>query len=355
MINVIFNDINTEIMPKQLEQFEKYCKVLQWGRRHPTRFVEQFFNMQLTDMQKWIFLSSWVPRFNVWLLSRNSGKALSLDTKVYCNEKVYNEKNNCYEYKDVVKTIGELRVGDKIYDDTNKLTEVIHLNPVVFDDEFDIYFEGGEVIKCNQDHLWFIYDKKLNEYFVIDTRTIFWFLNNPSQDKEFLIPTIDKKFKKIVSVEHKLYKIPMRCITVNNKDGLFLCGEKKTITHNSYLASIFLMARALLLPHTNSYIMAPSGGQAQETFTKLENIAKNNIASAVGISSVFIDETMRMNSKADPFTHDNKSYSVSLYNGSTINTLNSVAKNIVGIRLIQVVLRFIGFFKNLKIINGQNR
>ncbi len=92
------------------------------------------------------------------------------------------------------------------------------------------------------------------------------------------------------------------------------------------------MARALLLPNTNTYIMAPSGGQAQGTFTKLENLAKGNIASVIGVSSVFLDECVRMNSTADPFTHAKQSYSVELYNGSTINTLNSVIKNIVGIR-----------------------
>lgn len=174
MINVIFNDFNYEILPKKLETFEKYCKVLQWGRQHPTRFAEQFMNLQFTDMQKWVFLSSWVPSNIVWLLSRSSGK--------------------------------------------------------------------------------------------------------------------------------------------------------------SYMAAIFLMIRALLFPHTNSYILAPSGSQAQETFTKMENIAKNNIASAVGVTRVFLNETVKYNSKADPFTHNAQSYTVSLYNGSTINTLNSVAKNIVGIR-----------------------
>ena len=100
----------------------------------------------------------------------------------------------------------------------------------------------------------------------------------------------------------------------------------------SFLSSPFMMARALLLPNTNTYIMAPSGNQAQTTFTKLEDLAKGNIASVLGVSSVFLDECVRMNAKADAFVHDKNSYHVELYNGSTINTLNSVAKNIVGIR-----------------------
>ena len=79
-----------------------------------------------------------------------------------------------------------------------------------------------------------------------------------------------------------------------------------------------------------SYIMGPTGSQAQETFTKMQDLAKNNIASVLGVSSFFLDETVRINSKADPLTHDKSGYTVTLYNGSEVNTLNSVAKNIVG-------------------------
>lgn len=78
--------------------------------------------------------------------------------------------------------------------------------------------------------------------------------------------------------------------------------------------------------------MGPTGGQAQETFTKMEDMAKNNIASLVGVSSVFLDECVRANSKADPFSHGKEGFHVELYNGSEVSSLNSVAKNIVGIR-----------------------
>ncbi len=143
----------------------------------------------------------------------------------------------------------------------------------------------------------------------------------------------DKHYQKaIVNIIKTGKKIPMRCITVSNHSGLFLCGDNYTVTHNSFLAAPFMMARAMLLPNTNTYIMGPSGGQSQETFQKMEDIAKGNIASLLGTSSVFLDECVRQNAAADPFTHPKSGYSVSLYNGSTINTLNSVIKNIVGIR-----------------------
>lgn len=110
---------------------------------------------------------------------------------------------------------------------------------------------------------------------------------------------------------------------------VWLCSRA---TGKSFMASVFLMLRSLLFANNNCYIMAPSGNQSQETFTKMEDIAKKNISSLTGTTDVFFNECMRMNSIADPFTHSKQGFTVSLYNGSTVNSLNSVAKNIVGIR-----------------------
>ena len=110
---------------------------------------------------------------------------------------------------------------------------------------------------------------------------------------------------------------------------VWLCSRA---TGKSFMASVFLMLRSLLFANNNCYIIAPSGNQSQETFTKMEDIAKKNIASLTGTTDVFFNECMRMNSIADPFTNSKQGFTVSLYNGSTVNSLNSVAKNIVGIR-----------------------
>lgn len=548
MVSPIFNLLDCEILPKRKEIFDKYCKIIRWGRANPTRFIEDFFKLQLTDMQKYVLMSSWIPANVVWLMGRNSRKCLSLDTPVYFKVK---DRGNKYEKKNV----GELQVGDLIYDADGLLTEVIHLNPVIIEDGYEVEFEDGEKILCNAEHLWYVrdvnfdknnrYEDKMVErstdfiythfkdrfkkkdgfrdfrFYVPITKPIqypdiqylpippyalgVWLGDGNSHDsgitsanydceemkqhlldcgvksvfiqkpkgrdtistlyldrkkeidkdedlnreisqtfikklrflgvfnnkhiperymygtvqerlellqrlmdtdgtvdnrngncsfsrsryelcvqvqqllaslgikatitekkmkyvkqdgtlakswevffttgKDFPCFKLKRKFdllkdtrsqyqlqKAIVNVTKTGRKIPMRCITVSNHSGLFLCGNNYTVTHNSYLVTPFMMARALLLPNTNTYIMAPSGGQAQGTFTKLEDLAKGNIASVIGVSSVFLDECVRMNSTADPFTHAKQSYSVELYNGSTINTLNSVIKNIVGIR-----------------------
>jgi len=45
MINATFSDYDYQLLPKRQEQFEKYCKIIQWGRQHPTHFIEDFFKI----------------------------------------------------------------------------------------------------------------------------------------------------------------------------------------------------------------------------------------------------------------------------------------------------------------------
>lgn len=73
MINVIYNRTDYEILERQKEAFDKYCQIIQWGRRNPTRFMEQFLELELTDHQKYCVLGTWATSTAVWLMSRNSG------------------------------------------------------------------------------------------------------------------------------------------------------------------------------------------------------------------------------------------------------------------------------------------
>ena len=152
MINVIFNDPHYEIMPKRKEMFDKYCKILQWGRRHPTRFAEQFFNLQLTDHQKWLFLNSWIPGSVVWVCSRATGKADHLYTPVFPVLSRYSGSQK------IPKIIGDLKVGDWIYDENCKPVQVKQLHPIVLDEEYKVYFSDGDVISCNGVHQWCVFD-----------------------------------------------------------------------------------------------------------------------------------------------------------------------------------------------------
>lgn len=534
MINVLFNDYKYDLVPKKKETYEKYCKILKWGRQNPVAFIETFMNIQLLDHQKYVFLSSWTPATVVWLMSRSSGKAEVLYTPIY--KQINKDDSENFRYEKVL--LKDIKQGDYILGGDGKPTKVIKLNPIVIEDSYEITFDDGTKIRCNKEHLWNVEDVIYNKRHktpglvqTVDTEFMsdkFWYdgrnrfkvpnippieyserklplepylmglflgdgskntpiiysdpqdveiekeilenINNyngfyyvidnpPSITKEKLIrirhknDVLDKNGKvhksvycdrlrelgvfnnkhipniyKYCSVQQRLdllaglfdsdgyaskighqrfiqkdkqmaydvkeileslgarctiswgksshayevqcsldgnimplFKLPrklnrqkqikkptyrkaiikiektnqkesMRCITVDNDTGTFVCGDNPIITHNSYLTSPFIMARSLLIPNHNTYIMAPAGNQAQLNFQKLEDLAKGQIASVLGVSSFFLDECVRLNAKADPFTHSKQSYTVGLYNGSTINTLNSVAKNIVGVR-----------------------
>lgn len=131
--------------------------------------------------------------------------------------------------------------------------------------------------------------------------------------------------------------------------GIEMLDFQKYIIYNSWFASfilwlicrngakstdmgIFIMLKSILFPYHNAYILGNSGEQSKETFKKIEKIAKKEIESFTGCTDVFIEELQKWNSNADGFTHNPASWSCELFNGSTINTLNSDIVNIKGKR-----------------------
>ena len=92
-------------------------------------------------------------------------------------------------------------------------------------------------------------------------------------------------------------------------------------TGKSFIASLYIMARAILFPGSKIWIMSGTAQQAQDTFTKLEDLAKHNITSVKGGQSIFMNEVVKNNANTDGFLHDKSSYSTELYNMSTIVTL----------------------------------
>lgn len=98
----------------------------------------------------------------------------------------------------------------------------------------------------------------------------------------------------------------------------------------SLLAAIYMMTRALLFPYYQINLLNVSARQSQDTFLKMENIAKKQIASIVGSSDVFYNEVVRSNTGGDGFLHREQSYFCQLYNGSTVTSLVGTPKTIVG-------------------------
>lgn len=65
-----------DMTTKRYNEKIEFSEFLQWGRRNPSRFTEEIFNVQLMDYQRYLIDSSWTTPFCVWAMSRNGGKSL---------------------------------------------------------------------------------------------------------------------------------------------------------------------------------------------------------------------------------------------------------------------------------------
>ena len=65
-----------DMTTKKYNEKVNLSEFLQWGRRNPSRFTEEIFNVQLMDYQRYLIDSSWNVPFCVWAMSRNGGKSL---------------------------------------------------------------------------------------------------------------------------------------------------------------------------------------------------------------------------------------------------------------------------------------
>lgn len=92
----------------------------------------------------------------------------------------------------------------------------------------------------------------------------------------------------------------------------------------STVIDLILMAKDMLFCNVWTYIASGSGSQAEETFTKLEQIANDNIDEMKGSTgNIFKQEVEIKNAAGDGFSHGSDGFKYSLYNGSFTQTLNS--------------------------------
>jgi len=109
-------------------------------------------------------------------------------------------------------------------------------------------------------------------------------------------------------------------------------------------AGIYTMLRSLLLPFHATYFLGNTGDQSKEVFLKIEKIAKREIESFTGSTEFFMEEVRPSGTSGDGWSHLPASYKVELFNGASINTLNSDIINIKGKRANLVVFDESGWF-----------
>lgn len=344
-ITILNKPSNKEISQRKLETYDKYSKIIQWGRAYPVEFTSRFMGIELLDMQKYAFYNSWSRDFVLWLESRNAGKALALDTPIPTSTGH--------------TTIVELNVGDKILNEYGKPTTITFLSPIFFNHNcYELEFDDGEKIVADESHNWMIPRIVTKDRFEIQCNDVFTTLRLFKMLNEgYRIYVPDnfsfKGLKEIVNIT-KTKSVPTRCLQVNNSSHLFLCGKNGIVTHNTTKLAVYTMARSLLFPFHVTYFLGNTGDQAKEVYKKVEKIAKKEIESFAGCTDIFFNELRKNGVNSDGFVHNPASFTCTLFNGAEINTLNSDITNIKGKRANLVCFDEAGWFSDELFVQAEN-
>ena len=195
------------------------------------------------------------------MVSRKGGKALALDTKIPTPEGF--------------TTMGSLKVGDQVFDENGKPCNVTFITPVMYDHKcYKITFSDGEVITADADHNWYV-QRYRSKWHVETTHDII--LNGiegvkvPTCDSS----TFDKGVKYITKIE-ETESVPVKCITVDSPNHLYLCGNN-TVTHNTATAAAIgiLCAIADNEPGAEIDLVANSRHQAKIAFKQSSNFCES--------------------------------------------------------------------------------
>lgn len=125
-----------------------------------------------------------------------------------------------------------------------------------------------------------------------------------------------ERFYGIEFLDYQKYVFMMSWITPN----VVWCMSRNA--GKTTLGSPFLMAKTMLLPKFEAYILSSTGSQSIGMMKKIESIAKKEIASFTGLTDVFLNELVK-SANSDGFRHDPASYSFQLFSGSSLATVNS--------------------------------
>lgn len=118
-----------------------------------------------------------------------------------------------------------------------------------------------------------------------------------------------------------------RYVFMNTWNAQFIVWCMGRNSGKSILGAIYLMTRALLVPNFSAYILCGVGSQSIELFSKIEKITYNSVPSFKTLTDVFQGEVVKSQANSNGFVKNPSSHRVSLYNNSSIFTLNGAYDN----------------------------
>lgn len=192
--------------------------------------------IKLRDYQRDILTDFTTKRFNILMASRQCGKALDNNSLVYTI--------------DGPKKIGELKMGEQIFGDDGKLTNVISVIPQGIKKLYRISFDDGSYVDCCDEHIWelenefgeqvvlelkkFMYDPK--SYYVKTTKPVEYTNDIIFTDDDIKIENLYKflyvKISKKVIILNKFLEKYDSNLLIKNHNFINLCNSLGIIIKN---------------------------------------------------------------------------------------------------------------------------
>ncbi len=148
------------------------------------------------------------------------GKALALDTPILSDRGWL--------------TMGEVKVGDQVYGPDGRLTDVVAVSEVLVGRPcFRLCFSDGSHVTADGEHQWRI--RGIAGVSLMTSAEIGASLQLPGgQPSDHVISPIGpRRVRRCVTQVLPVRSVPVRCLQVARRDGMFLVGRSMIATHNS--------------------------------------------------------------------------------------------------------------------------
>jgi hypothetical protein len=257
---------------------------LKKSRQNLLYFAENFFYIidpdsgkvciNLFPYQKRILRTLRDNRKVILLASRQCGKALDVDTPIKTPQGW--------------TTMGALKTGDQVYGLNGMPCNILKAHDVLYDrDCYEIEFDNGEKIVADSEHNWFTQNRhEIKKGISGSVKTTLQIIQDGvsyGEEPNHRIPTClqglqgddqDDTHKKrnkwnYIKKINKVSSRPVRCITVDSEDSLYLCGKSLITTHNTTCLTIYALWIACFNDYQNIVIVANKEATAIEIFRRV--------------------------------------------------------------------------------------
>lgn len=274
-------------------------KLLLWQKA----FIETLYSYQKYSDE----LGRYIRRFQdvMLLIARKNGKALDINTRIPTPQGD--------------KKMIDIEEGDYVFGIDGKSVRVLKTSEIFYGHKcFEVVFEDGERIVADAEHLWQVRTKDGRECVIATEKMQSDYYKKRSDGKgieyKYRVPlskleeNLNKGMlpKSIVKIQ-EVQSVPTKCLYVEG--GLYLCGEKNTVTHNT----------TLMAADAHTDLRIGDGGQ--------DIVCASNDDKQASLLWNEVDGMRKRIDSKGKWTHKNMSLIMNLGNDTKIFKLSSKTQN----------------------------